>query len=436
MTTTVDLLIDGAAQVITCASATTPGPLRGHAMQDVGIIVNGAVAVQDGVIVAVGASDDLKAQYRPRRQINAAGRIVCPGFVDSHTHLVYAGDRINEFEMRIQGASYQAIMKTGGGIRATVQATRAATLDELVHTASFRLNTMLQAGTTTAEVKSGYGLDTETEIRMLRAMEELDQRHAIDLVPTFLGAHVVAPEFDQDHDAYVDLIIAEMLPAVRAWYHDSSFAARGIPLFNDVFCEDGAFDLDQTRRLLTTGIHQGMRPKLHADEFTSLGGVSLAVELGAASVDHLDVTGAAEMDELAGSQTVGVVLPVVPFHLGKCQYADARGLIDKGAAVALATDANPGSAPCLSMPLVMAIACRYQGLTPAEALIASTLNGAYAVGLGQRIGSIEPGKAADLLVVNAPDYRHLAYRLGENLVGLVIKHGQPIPISGQQWAED
>jgi imidazolonepropionase len=255
-------------------------------------------------------------------------------------------------------------------------------------------------------------------------VDELNRTHPMDLVPTFLGAHAVPPEYQGNADAYVDLVVDEMLPQVRAWYQDSRLAAQGKPLFVDVFCEENAFDLAQSRRVLEAGIDWGFPTKIHADEFTSLGGAGLAVELGAISADHLDVTPPAEVSQLASAETVAVILPAVNFNLGSRHYADARALIDAGAAVALATDMNPGSAPCPSMPMVMAIACRYQGLLPAEALNASTLNAAHAIGLGHRLGSIEAGKQADLLVVDAPDYRHLAYQFGDNLVRTVVKNGQ------------
>ncbi|GAB4538195.1 MAG: imidazolonepropionase [Anaerolineae bacterium] len=418
----VDLLIHHASQVVTCASP--QGPKRGAAMADVGLVLDGAVAIADGQIVAVGPSRELDAAYAPRQRIDASGKVVCPGFVDPHTHLVYAGDRVAEFEMRIQGATYMQIMQAGGGIISTTRATRSATVEELVAASRPRLDTMLALGTTTVEVKSGYGLDTPNELKMLQAAADLDARHPADLVPTFLGAHAVPPEYKERPGQYVDLVIEDMLPQVAAWYRASTFAARGVPLFCDVFCEEGVFDRDQSRRVLQAGLAHGLPAKMHADEFVSLAGVSLAVELGAVSVDHLDVTPPAEIEALAASSTVGVVLPAVNFNLGASHFADARAMIDAGVALALATDINPGSAPCPSMPLVMAIACRYQRLLPAEALNASTINAAHAIGLGERIGSLEAGKQADLLIINAPDYRHLAYQFGANLVEGVIKRGR------------
>jgi imidazolonepropionase len=420
--TKVDLLIHHAAQLLTCASPN--GPKRGAALTDVGLIPDGAVAVADGEIVAVGPTNDLRAEYTARETLDASDRVVCPGFVDPHTHVVYAGDRVAEFEMRVRGATYMEIMGAGGGIASTTQATRAATVEELVAAARPRLDAMLALGTTTVEVKTGYGLDTQTELKMLQAIAALDTVHPADLVPTFLGAHAVPPAYAGRADEYVDLVTGEMLPHAVEWYRDSSFASRHVPFFCDVFCEANVFDWSQAKRVLETGLSHGLPAKIHADEFETLGGVTLAVELGAVSADHLDVTPPAEIKALAASSTLGVVLPAVNFNLGSSHFADARAMVDGGVALALATDINPGSAPCPSMPLVMAIACRYQRLLPAEVLNAGTINAAYAIGLGDCIGSIEVGKQADLLIVNAHDYRHLAYQFGANLVERVIKRGQ------------
>jgi imidazolonepropionase len=418
----VDLLIYHAAQLVTCASP--DGPKRGEAIADVGLVPDGAVAVADGKVVAVGPTNDLRAEYAAREKVDASGKVVCPGFVDPHTHVVYAGDRVAEFEMRIRGATYMEIMGAGGGIASTTQATRAATVEELVAASRPRLDAMLALGTTTLEVKTGYGLDTQTELKMLQAIAALDAVHPADLVPTFLGAHAVPPAYAGRTDEYVGLVTDEMLPHVARWYRHSPFASRLVPLFCDVFCEANVFDRSQAKRVLEAGLSHGLPAKIHADEFETLGGVALAVDLGAVSADHLDVTPAAEIKTLAASSTLGVVLPAVNFNLGSTHFADARAMVDGGVALALATDINPGSAPCASMPLVMAIACRYQRLLPAEALNAGTINAAYAIGLGDRVGSIEVGKRADLLIVNAPDYRHLAYQFGANLVERVIKRGK------------
>ncbi len=417
----VDLLIHSATQLITCAAP--DGPKRGAAMRDIGLIEDGAVAIAGERIVAVGQTAEVRARHTAARTMDATGKVVCPGFVDPHTHVLFAGDRVQEFELRIRGATYMDIMEAGGGIAATMAVTRAATLEELLAETRPRLDAMFALGTTIAEVKTGYGLELAAELRMLEAIAELDRTHPIDLVPTFLGAHAVPPEFAGRTDDYVAFLIEEMLPAAARWYRDSHFAARGVPLFVDVFCERNAFDVRQSRQVLEAGVALDMKPKAHVDEFTSLGGVTVALELGAVSVDHLDVTGDGDVARLAASDAIGVVIPAVNFNLGSTHFADARGMIDAGAAVALTTDINPGSAPCPSMPLVMAIACRYQHLLPAEVLNAATINAAHATGMAGRVGSLEVGKQADILIVDSPDYRHLAYQFGHNLVECVIKRG-------------
>ncbi|MCB8928399.1 MAG: imidazolonepropionase [Ardenticatenaceae bacterium] len=416
-----DLLIHSAAQVMTCAA---DGPKRGAAMQDVGLISDGAVAVKDGRILAIGPTESIRERYSAGQTINASGKVICPGFVDPHTHVVYAGDRINEFEQRIRGATYMEIMAAGGGIVSTMRATREASVEELVEATLPRLEQMLRLGTTTAEVKTGYGLDLDSELKMLDAIAALDLAQPIDLVPTFMPAHAIPPEFNGRSAAYVAWVVDEMIPAAAEWYRNSHFVELERPFFCDVFCEQNAFDLEQSRQVLEAGIAHGLPAKIHADEFTSLGGVGLAVELGAASVDHLDATTPEDAARLAASDVVGIVLPAVNFNLGSHEFADARGLIDAGAAIALSTDINPGSAPCPSQPLVMALATRYQRLLPAEAMNAVTINAAFGVGLADRIGSLAPGKQADLLLVNATDYRQLAYQFGGNLVEAVVKNGR------------
>ncbi|HVU14941.1 MAG TPA: imidazolonepropionase [Phototrophicaceae bacterium] len=417
----IDLLIHSAAQLITCAS---DKPKRGKAMTDLGLIEGGAVAIDNGLIIDVGSSADLGSRYQPRTRIDASGKVVCPGFIDAHTHVVYAGDRAAEFEQRIGGATYQEIAAAGGGILNTVQKLRAASVSQLIAETRARLDEMLRLGTTVAEVKTGYGLDLDSELKMLQAIEELDLSHAIGLIPTFLGAHAIPPEYKGRGDEYTQYVIDTLIPAAFDWYAQSHFAARGVPFFIDVFCEQNAFTLEQSQRILQAGSARGMKAKAHVDEFTDLGGTGMAVELGAVSVDHLDVTSADAVSGLSRSDTIGIVLPAVNFNLASSHYADARGLIDAGTALALATDINPGSAPCPSLPLVMAVACRYQKLSPAEALTAVTINAAHAVGVGERVGSLEEGKLADVLVINAPDYRHLAYQFGGNLVETVIKRGR------------
>lgn len=429
-----DLLLIHAAQLVTCAG--NGAPKRGRQMREVGIIPDGALAVRDGQIAAIGTTEAITAQYTSGQVINATGKAVIPGLVDCHTHTVYAGNRLDEFERRIQGQTYMEIMAAGGGIMSTVRATRAASFETLRNASQQRLDTMLRLGTTTVEIKTGYGLDTITEQKMLAVILWLAKISPLTIVPTFLGAHAVPPEYP-DAAAYAEYVVQEMLPAVRTLFSEAvksgeggqgKLPGRGLPrpysqLFIDVFCEKGVFDEATTRRILEAGKQYGLGVKVHVDEFVNLGGVPLAVELGAASVDHLDVTPEGELDLLARSDTVGVALPVVNFNLGGTHFANARHLIDAGGILALATDLNPGSAPTPSMPLVMAIAARYQKLLPAEALNASTLNAAYAVGLGDRVGSLETGKQADFVILNTPDYRLLVYELGVNLVESVIVRG-------------
>ena len=416
-----DLLITNIGQLVTCASGGKPK--RGAEMRDVGIIGNGAVAIKDGKFEAVGTSDEINAVYTADEVIDAGGKVVCPGFVDPHTHIVFAGDRLNEFELKIKGAEYLEILANGGGIVSTVKHTRDASFDELVEQSRKRLDKMLACGTTTAEIKTGYGLNTEAELKMLRVIEELDKTHPIDLVPTFLAAHAVPPEFKENSDGYVDLICGEMLPAASVWYEASHFSVIGTPFFADVFCEKNAFDLDQSRRVLETAASLGFRLKAHVDQFTNLGGSAFSIASDAVSIDHLDAISDDEIESLAKSDTVGVVIPTENFSAGKTQFANARKMIDASCAMAISTDYNPGSAPCPSMPMAMAISTRYQKLLPSEALIASTLNAAFAIGLGKTHGSIEVGKVADLVVLDMKDYRQLAYEFGGNQLGSVIKAG-------------
>jgi imidazolonepropionase len=392
-------------------------------MRELDIIEDGAVAVQGDRIVLVGDTKQVLAETgNGTRLIDASGKVVLPGFVDPHTHVVFAGDRASEFEMRLQGASYMEIMASGGGIMNTVQATRAASLDELVDRSRERLDRMLAHGTTTAEAKTGYGLDTDNELKMLEAIRQLDESHHVDVVPTFLGAHAVPAEYHDRVDEYVNLVVDEMLPALER----EGYLGAEMPPFCDVFCEEGAFSVQQSRRILERARELGMRLKIHTDEFKSLGGTALAVELGATSADHLACTTDEEIELLAKSDTIGVLLPGTPFGLAEDHYSPARRMIDSGVAVALATDLNPGTCYCESMPFIMALACRQMGMTPAETIVASTINAAFAIALGDEVGSLEVGKKADLLILDIPDYRHPAYRFGTNPVRAVIKAGRPI----------
>lgn len=418
-----DLLVFNTSQVVTAASP--GGPKRGPAMADLGLVPDGAVAVLDGRVAAVGPSEELRAKVQARESLDVGGRAVLPGLVDPHTHLVWAGDRADEFEMRLAGASYMEIMAAGGGIVSTVRQTRAAGLEELVAQTRPRLERMLAHGTTTVEIKTGYGLNTHDELKQLEAIRRLQGQFAGTLVPTFLGAHAIPEEYKGREDEYVELVVNEMLPAVAA--ESGTDAQAGRPsLFCDVFCEEGAFTLAQSRRILEAAKALGFGLKIHVDEFRPLGGTRLAVELGAVSADHLVCTPPDDIKLLAHSETIAVALPGTPFGLGQRDYTPARALIEAGGAVALATDCNPGTCWCESMQLVIALACREMKMTPAEAISAATINAAHAVGLGEEVGSLEPGKRADLLVLDAPSYRHLGYRFGTNLAWAVVAGGRVV----------
>lgn len=421
------LLIHNASQVLTLAGP----PQRGERLGELNLIANGAVLIEGEHIAAVGTTEALLADFPHADRLDAGGRVVLPGLVDPHTHAVWAGDRAAEFEMRLQGKTYLEIMQAGGGIISTVRQTRAASMAELIAETRPRLQRMFAHGTTTAEVKSGYGLQTGAEIKMLQTILALDAEGPLELVPTFLGAHAVPPEYKDNPQGYTDHVCAEMLPAVQGWWRSSAPSAA--PPFVDVFCETGAFTLAQSRQILETARDLGFPLKIHADEFDNLGGAALAAELGAISADHLVVTSATDIAALGASDTVAVSLPCTPFGLAEGHYTPAKELLAAGATLAIATDLNPGTAWCESMQFAIALACRYLRLTPAQAIAAATINAAAAIGRADRIGSLEPGKQADILILDAPDYRHLGYRFGGNLVHTVIKKGRIYPTGGEQW---
>ncbi|HUI87632.1 MAG TPA: imidazolonepropionase [Anaerolineales bacterium] len=412
------MLIHSAAQLLTLQG----GPQRGHQLGTLGILENGALLLRDEKILAVGPTDELRAAYQAEPTLDASGCVIMPGFVDPHTHLIWAGDRANEFEMKMAGKPYLDILAAGGGIISTVRRTRTASIEALIAQTRPRLLRMFAHGTTTAEAKTGYGLQTATELRLLKALIALENESPLDLAITFLGAHAVAPEYKDDPQGYTDHICDTMLPTVHEWWQTH---APHLPFpFVDVFCEDRAFDLAQSRQILTKARELGFPLKIHADEFGNLGGASLAVELGAASADHLVKTSEADIQALGKSDTVAVSLPCTPFGLAEKEYTPARKLIEADAILALATDCNPGTAWNESMQFVIALACRAMGLTPAQAIAASTINSAHAIRRADIIGSIEEGKQADLLILNVPDYRHLGYRFGTNLVRQVVKRGR------------
>ena len=412
------MLVHSATQLLTLKG----GPQRGHDLGTLGIIENGAVLIRDEKIVAAGSTDELRAAYKDEPMLDASGCVVMPGFVDPHTHLIWAGDRANEFEMKMAGKSYLDILAAGGGIISTVRQTRTASIETLIAQTRPRLFRMFAHGTTTVEAKTGYGLQTATELRLLKALLALEDESRIDIAITFLGAHAIAPEYKDDPQGYTDHICDTMLPTVHDWWQTHA-PNLSLP-FVDVFCEDRAFNLDQSRQILTKARELGFPLKIHADEFDNLGGASLAVELGAASADHLVKTSDADIKALGASDTVAVALPCTPFGLAEKDYTPARKLIEANAILALATDCNPGTAWNELMQFVIALACRAMGLTPAQAIAASTINSAHAIRRADIIGSIEEGKQADLLILGVPDYRHLGYRFGTNLVRQVIKRGR------------
>lgn len=412
------MLIHSANQLLTL----TGGPQRGHNLGSLGIIENGAVLIRDERIIAVGTTAELRASFPNEPTFDASGCVVTPGFVDPHTHLIWGGDRAGEFELKMAGKPYLEILAEGGGIISTVRATRTASIETLMAQTRPRLLRMFAHGTTTAEAKTGYGLQTATELRLLKALLALDDEGPVELAITFLGAHAIAPEFKGDPQGYTDLICETMLPLVQQWWQ--THAPRLTLPFVDVFCENKAFDLGQSRQILTRAKELGFPLKIHADEFDNLGGASLAVELGAASADHLVKTSDADIATLGASETVAVSLPCTPFGLAEPDYTPAKKILDAGGILALATDCNPGTAWNESMQFAIALACRYLKLTPAQAIAAATINSAHAIRRADRVGSLEPGKQADLLVLSVPDYRHLGYRFGTNLVRQVIKRGR------------
>ena len=397
------LLVRDLAQVASPAGANVP--LRGADLAGVGVIEDAFVLVEEGTIAAVGRMRDLGPLRGDVQELDGRGLSAVPGLVDCHTHACFAGDRVHEFSLRAAGASYEELHAAGGGILATVRATRAAGEAGLALALARHVRWMLQAGTTTFEAKSGYGLDRETELAQLRVVR------AAGGSPTWLGAHAVPPEH-ADADLYLDYLIAEVLPEA-ATLADAA----------DVFLERGAFDADQARRYLTASRKAGLALRLHGDQFTESGAIPLAVELGARSVDHLEATGASGVAALAASEVVGVLLPASALFLGR-PMPPARALVDAGAAVALATDFNPGSAYCESLPLVCSLACTQLGLGPEEALAACTVNAAFVLGLDDRKGRLATGYDADVVLLAAEDWRHLAYHLGGPVVETVLRGGE------------
>lgn len=382
---------------------------RGPAQGQLRLLKNAWVLAEDGIITAVGQG---APPCGAEQVIDAEGRLATPGLADAHTHLIFGGWRQDELADKLHGVPYLDILARGGGILSTVRATRAATEAELLEKGRRALLEMQRFGVTACEAKSGYGLETETELRQLRVIRQLGQECAMDLAPTLLGAHALPPEYQADREGYLRLLCEEMIP--RA-------AAEGLARFCDVFCEEGVFTAEESRRILLAGKAHGLLPKLHADEIHPIGGSQLAGELGAVSAEHLIVCPEEGMDSMARSGVIACLLPCTSLYLG-ASFAPARRLVEKGVAIAIATDFNPGSCPCLNLQLAMSLGCLHYRLTPEEVLTAVTLNGAAAMGLAGRLGSVEPGKQCDLALWDAPDLNYLCYRMGSNLCTSVIKN--------------
>jgi len=410
------LLITGCSQLLTLGG---PGPRRGRALSELGIIHDGALLIRDGEIVAVGSRRRVEGLRDARRasRLDVGGRVVLPGFVDSHTHLVFPASRADEYELRIADVTYEQIARAGGGILSTVRKLRRASPALLKKKALSFLAEFAAHGTTTVEAKSGYGLDAAGELKTLRLLRELSREQPLEIVPTFLGAHVVPPEFRKRPDAYVELLARKLIPQV---------AREGLAEFCDVFCDRGAFTTEQARRILVAGRACGLVPRIHAEQLARTGAARLAIELHAASADHLEKLSAGDIRALGKSDVACTLLPGCCFHLGLKQYAPGRALIEAGAIVALASDFNPGTSPTLSMQMVMSLACTQMRMTPAEAIAAATINAAYALRRHDRIGSLEAGKQADIAVFDVEDYREIPYYFGVNHCWMTLKRGKII----------
>ncbi|WP_213422081.1 imidazolonepropionase [Bhargavaea massiliensis] len=412
------LWIKHAAQLVTVTGG--KGPRKGEEMSDLGLIEDGSVWIENGKIIAVGTTAELEVQFGEWEEdadvYEAEDRLVTPGLIDPHTHFVYGGSREKEFEMRLEGASYMDIMNAGGGIHATARLTRESTEEELYRQAERRLDSFLRHGVTTVEGKSGYGMELQTELKQLNVMKQLNEQHPIDIIPTFMGAHAVPPEFKGREDDFVSLITDEMIPAV---------AAEKLAVFNDVFCEVGVYTPEQSRRILEAGKLHGLAPKIHADEIEPYGGAELAAEVGAVSAEHLLKASDEGIRRMGEAGVIACLLPATALYLRE-EAARGREMIDAGVPVAISTDCNPGSSPTTSMPLVMNLACISMRMTPAEALVAATINAAHAIGMQGKAGSIEPGKQADLVMWNVKNYQELQYLFGVNHVGAVWKKGEKV----------
>ncbi len=410
-----NILITNARQLITLKG---PAKVRvGKEADELSIIENGAVAIKGEKILAVGTTAEIKANYNADKIIDATGKVVMPGFVDPHTHPVFVHTRENEFAMRIKGKSYVEISQSGGGIRSSIEAVRKASEDELYDLAEKRIKKMISNGTTTLEAKSGYGLTTESEIKMLKVIKRLNENLPIDIVPTFMGAHEFPIEYKDNHEEYIRILKEEMMPEIKK---------QNLAEYCDIFTEDHVYNIEQSRDILNHAKKLGFKLRMHADEIEPIGGAELAAELGAISADHLGAASDAGIKAMARAGVIATLLPGTIFSLGMKSYARARDMINAGIPVALATDYNPGSCNCDSMQFIITLACLQMKMTPAEAIIASTINAAYSLEMGDRIGSLEADKQADILIMDMPSYQFLPYHFGSNNVETVIKNGEVI----------
>ena len=416
------LFFRDAEQLLTLAGP--PVPRRRSDLEELGILRGGSLLARDGVIAGVGRTRDLQSEalQLKARSIDCRGRVVMPGFVDSHTHLVFAGSRVEDYVRRLRGATYEEIDKAGGGIRLTARLVAQASPAALALRSLFFLEQFAANGTTTVEVKTGYGLDIPSEMKLLRVIRRLTSgkdgdRGRIELVPTLLAAHALPASYERRREDYLDKIVQRLIP----------FAARGkLAEFIDCFCDRGAFTVHECRRVLKAGVSLGLVPRIHSEQLARTGATRLALELDAASADHLDHLTAADIRALAQSRTIATLLPGASLHLGLSRYAPARRLVDAGAAIALATDFNPGTSPTLSMQFMLSLACAAMRLTPAEAITAATINAAYSLRRDGRIGSLEPGKQADVLVMEVDDYRKIPYYFAWNHCVMTVKRGRII----------
>jgi imidazolonepropionase len=418
--TEVDLIIEHAKQIVTARNH-SERPAAGKEMEDISLIEDGAIAIQEGKITAAGKSGEVRSEYSAREFIDATGKVATPGFVDAHTHFVFAGSREMELEMKIKGADYMEIMRRGGGILRSVHDTRAASKEQLLEICRARARNILVHGTTTIEAKSGYGLTLEDEIKSLEVINHLNDEGPLSLIPTFLGAHAIPPEFQGRTAEYVNLLCNEWIQEI---------ARRRIAKFCDVFCEKGVFEIEDSRKILEAGKRAGLLPKIHADELYPLGGAELAAEVGAVSADHLLYVSETGLEEMRRAGVIATLLPAAPLTLLMERYADARRIISEGVPVALGSDLSP-SCWLENQQLVVALACYKLKMTPAEAITAATINAAHAVRMAHEVGSIEPGKKADITIFNVPDYRFLGYRFGLNMAETVLKNGKIVAQDGR-----